>query len=495
LNIETCQTKDGKESLLIDGIYYHSKYAPEKEAERFVSSISIPFLPKLIFIIEPGLNYTITYLKKAFPTARLAAIRLLAFDFSDNSGWDYEIFYKKEQNLKQKLLNNFGEEALLSSTILIWPPANNLFSNEIEEIISNYKEALNDSKTLLVTRQFFEKKWLINSFNFIKYSNNLLQPELKINYPVLICASGPSLEKTLPIILKNRKAFFLICLSSATKVLLKNNIIPDLVLSTDGGYWAGKHLKALTNTAIPLACPCEAFIPKKILKTNPILALEYKDSSSFICKEIMEKASIKAFKAERNPTVSGTALYFAKALTNSQIFFCGLDLAGNKGLQHTRPNELEFSNSLKDNRIKSKESRITPAIFNDQALKIYQEWFASLNDVEQVVRVIDKEYKKNSLGQIKDISSQEFQNIAEKLKAAEKPIHFTKENINQKNTSELLDFIIQRLEEQKWQRQLFPADFISMENTSDSVEKEKIKEKLNSKILKLTEKLRKLADD
>ena len=82
--------------------------------------------------------------------------------------------------------------------------------------------------------------------------------------PVLVCASGPSLNCCIKIIKQFEDKLFIICLSSALSVLIKNNIIPDLVFSTDGGYWAGEHLKHLKkNKDIPLAVSCEAFVPKK----------------------------------------------------------------------------------------------------------------------------------------------------------------------------------------------------------------------------------------
>ena len=61
----------------------------------------------------------------------------------------------------------------------------------------------------------------------------------------MIIASGPSLQVALSSIRKNQASYFLIVLSSAIKCCFENNIIPDLCISTDGGYWAKEHLKIL----------------------------------------------------------------------------------------------------------------------------------------------------------------------------------------------------------------------------------------------------------
>ena len=84
--------------------------------------------------------------------------------------------------------------------------------------------------------------------------------------PVVICASGPQLKPCINTIKTSQDKIFIICLSSALSVLVKNGITPDFILTTDGGFWAGEHLKYLKkNPGITLAAPCEAFIPKKIL--------------------------------------------------------------------------------------------------------------------------------------------------------------------------------------------------------------------------------------
>ncbi len=495
MQIEFLETKDGSKTFSADGIFYHSSYSPVKEANRFIEGSTFLYTPKIIFLFEPGLNYFSSSLKQKFPQSKIVCIRLFDFSFEDESSWDFVIRY--ESKLSQTLINTFGEESLLSSTLLIWKPAEKFFKTQLESFIQEYKNTLESCKTLLVTRQFFEKKWLLNSCNFIKYTQTLVEPQITTTFPVLVCASGPSLEPCINIIKQNRNKVFILCLSSALSVLIYNSIIPDIILSTDGGYWAGEHLKYLKNNpGIPLAVPCEAFVPKKILHTNPILALRYNDQSSFICTEIFEQAKIKTFEAFRNPTVSGTGLYFAKMLTKNKIFFCGLDLAGAKGMQHSKPNELEKNNELIDSKIHTKETRQTKSRYNAASLQIYRDWFSSLpeSETKNIYRIIQKD-SQESLGSIKDIQAQDLANIlnAERESATQNKIEtftFTKEN-NKKT----FEYIIQMLKTDKWKSQIFPADFISIQNCLDEADKAAAQKRLDKKIEALTEKIRKLADE
>lgn len=500
--IEFSKTKDESTTFSADKVFFHSTYSPIKEAERFVHGLDFPIVPKLIFFIEPGLSYCYKPLKEKFPEAKIICIRFFddSVTFPDENNWDSVIRYKDCKNLNRLLIDTFSEEFLLCSTAIIWKPAQNLFSDLIQDFFQEYRRTLEDCKTLLVTRQFFEKKWLTNCCSFAAYVKSIIQPDFqKTDFPVVICASGPSLEPCLPFIKQYREKIFLLCLSSATTALLNNTLIPDIILTTDGGYWAGEHLKILKKYKnIPLAAPAEAYIPKEILLNNSILPLKYTDSSSFISSSIIEKAMLPSFDAVRNPTVSGTAFYFAKAITTGKIFFCGLDLHSQKGFQHTQPNELEKNNMLNDTRLTNNSTRISHSRFNSQSLKIYEDWFASLaKDVtSNTFRVIDKSFCRNSLGNIPDIDSQTFEELIAQEQSGKNKINFTVTKLNSKTgTFDIIEYVCKSLNQQQWQKQIFPADFISINNTTTKEEKQKAQERLQRKIDELIKKIRKLSDE
>lgn len=497
MQLEFLESKEGTKTFSANGMFYHSTYSPAREAERFVSSIQIPYKPGIIFIIEPGFSYCEKYLRQKYTGCKLICLRLFDYIFGDENHWDKVIKLKEIKNLSQFLIDTFGEEELLTSFALAWPVAEKVFYEKALNFFTQYKKSLESCKSLLVTRQFFEKKWLLNCCNFIKYADSFIQEKFQTKLPVIICASGPSLKAALDSIKKNQDKAFIICLSSALKVLIQNQINPDLVLSTDGGFWAGQHLKYLfNNKTIPLAASCEAFIPKKILMNNPVLALNYKDNSSFISSSILLKSGIPFFEANRNPTVSGTGLLFAKSLTTSSVFFCGLDLAVCKGFQHIQPNELEKNNELNDNRIKTKEKRISYSRYNSSSLQIYRDWFSSLalNQVEKVCRVIDCQ-NQNSLGNIKNISSFEFSELLKKIKIEEAKPQLNKSGYKKNNIKEIFDFIINELASEKWQKQIFPADFISIRNSTNEEEKALLEKRLVQKVNTLTAKIRTIADE
>lgn len=484
MNILTA--KNGQKTVQINGFFLHSSYNPQAEAKRFVENIALPFDCKFILITEPALSYVVDFFKEKFPTKKIFCIRYTN-DFNDyNKNFDDVInFYEHKNNFNDFLLNKFGEVNIFKVFFLKWEPSSKAFNEIDEKVWKEIKKSLELAKTLLITRQYFEKKWLLNSINFINHTKKICTLK-KINKPILIIASGPSLKPLLEFLPKIKDNFFIICLSSAISVLKKNKIEPNLYLSTDGGFWAGQHLKKiLKQNNIPLALSLESFCQKNILEKSKILVLNYEDG---ISSDFINYFKIKNIKVKRNGTVSGTALNLALDFSDEEIYFAGLDLAENKNFSHTQPNEIERNNCLNENKIFSQEKRIFQSKQNNKSLEIYQKWFSTNNfENRKIFRIINPEYKMNSLGKIKDISVFDFiKNIKSNKTSQNYFNEFYFENINKK---ELKDFLLKKLNEQKTLEQIFPLDFISISHSpNDKILQKNLEEKkenLISKILSL----------
>lgn len=484
-------SKDGNKTVSIQNQFIHSTYSPIKEAERFVQNINTTFEPEALIILEPGLSYVLPFLKKRFPNSILICVRFCNSFFEYNDGWDFVINYE-EENLENILFNILGEEKLLSTLLLEWNSINKIFDEQIKSCWKIFKNILEKSKTLLITRQVFEKKWLINTCNFIKYTQNIYSTNFDSKMPVLIVASGPSLKNILDFIKINQNNFFIIALSSAINVLLKNQIIPDFCFSTDGGFWAGEHLKPLQNyeNELHLAISAEGFCSKKILKKQKIVPLIYNDG---ICTKLLKHIDFPAIQAKRNGTVSGTALEFTEEHFSSSIYFTGLDLQSTKGFQHIQPNILEINNSLFDNRIKTKEFRIAKSEQTSQSLEFYRQWFNSYKCKNKVFRIMDSNENK-SLGEIKDITSTEFMKIDF--------LQIQKENqfvlVNKKQNNQLInakEFLLEELEKIEVQKQLFPMDFVLLNHATTKEEKDEVCKKIHDKLKNLIYKMVKIFNE
>ena len=382
--------KNGSLNCSYNNKFFHSNYNPENEAEKFVNALNYNFIPEIIFISEPALSYSASYLRKKFPFTKLIAIRFSNAFIEYDNVWDSVINFK-ENTIENDLDNFITEENFSSCIFLSWKNSENIFIKEAEVFWNLLKNYLQIKHDILNTKNYFSSRWLKNTFNN-SLSINKISSICKGNQKILIAASGFSLKNCLKKIQDNRKSFFLICLSSALNVLLYNRIIPDLCITSDGGFWAKKHLEYTDNEIlnnIPFAYPVEAALPYQILKNNISIPLDYKDSFSSL---ILQKLKIPAAKAVRNGTVSGSAIDFALSITDNIIGIIGLDLCNQKTYSHTQPNALEKINSTKDFRLKPLSTRLYKSEINTSSLNIYANWFnKQINYYGKVFRIYENE--------------------------------------------------------------------------------------------------------
>lgn len=487
MNLEFLTTGRGDQTLKVNGIPVHSLYNPVAEAERYVSSIELPFAAKAIIVTFPCLSYMAPFLRKRFPQCKILAVQF-SKDFSKyDSLWD-KVFFADEENLSERIFNFLGDEILMSTLFLSWNPSQKVFACEYQKVWEELKKAVLKSRNILNTKSHFSKKWFTNTVRFALLTKTFA------NYkhgscPIVVAASGPSLESSIPFLKKNRKNYFLIALSSSLSVLCHHKLIPDLCLSTDAGFWAKKHLeRSLTEfPQIALAMPAEAACPGAILESSIIVPLEYDDGFE---KAFYTSLGIKRHKAFANGTVSGTAALFALGLTSGPVFFTGLDLASSSGFQHTQPNELEIFDSQKDFRFNSTENRNAPKSFENPALEIYKNWFASQDFQNRLFRLSNNFSFSNKLGKIPDVNFEFFENMIQNFPTQKMDFEiFESPFSTEQKIQQISKVISSAIQSPDWTKKLFPVETTLLERALEEKSKKECEKDLNEKINSFTKSL------
>ncbi|MDE5797598.1 MAG: DUF115 domain-containing protein [Treponemataceae bacterium] len=403
MEIVFSDAKNGELTCSLGGKFVHSAYNPSKEAEQFVAGLAAPFNPSAVVIIEPALSSCAPFLRKRFPQTALYAIRICAAFSAYDGAWD--AVFATDDTLGSRLFERLGEETICSALFIAWPPSERLFPDEAKVAWQAIKTAVLKSRDVLATRSFFAKRWIKNA---VRFCACVQHPALlhKGTADILIAASGPSLRTSLPHIAAFRARFFVIALSSALLPLLHKGITPDLVLSTDGGFWAKKHLAYCGDgfPRVPFALAAEGAAPAALLETQTVVPLWYDDS---IAAPLLRACDIPAMRAARNGTVSGTALELALALTSGNVYLCGLDLATAQGFQHTQPNALERHHAAHDDRLHTKHTRLAASATAAQgSLTVYRDWFVSVSGrwENRVFRLSDSYSFSHRLGEIRDVN-------------------------------------------------------------------------------------------
>ena len=502
--LEFTTAKNGEKTCKIGSVFLHSSYNPSAEAKRFVSSINCDFSPCFILIAEPCLSYCVPFLRQRFPESHIIAIRYNSAFSEYNSLFDGTAAILDKGSVyefENTILSLTGEDGLCSSLFLSWKAACSIFQEQDALAWQSIKRIALKSRALLFTKERFSKRWLKNSIHFVKGAQKIVTIK-KTTMPIVVVASGPSLQTALPYLKKLRETYFLLCVSSATSVLLHNHITPDVVISTDGGYWANEHLfPLLKNSDVPLAISAESACPKNILQKNPIIPLFYNDGfENEIAMIWKEETGGQVSQAARNGTVSGTAVEYALSLTSGVVFACGLDLSPSKEYQHTQPNALEKNAACIDYKIKNLESRQIQSMINsEESLEIYKGWFSenARRFEKRFFRLADNFPYKNSLGTIRDVDFSFFEtNVIHSKKMNTTFEMTTIDSEDRKNAlKKVKNFIIKSSKTERWQKYVFPCDFLLYEKRIEKSEKQSLYTAILKKNNDFVKKLTALCED
>ena len=484
MNISFENAKNASPTCVVDGRFLHSKYNPENEAKTFVANIDCNFNPSCIIITGIALPYCIPFLKEKFPKTPIYSI-VYDQQFAKNTECEKCFLCTKSTStelLSEEIFSHSGEVILSAVLALSWKPSESIFNEENSIAWKAIKSVIQKTRDIIATRAYFSQRWLKNSIKFCSFTKNIATITKQAK-PILIVASGASLKESLPHIAKYQNDFFILAVSSAICTLTENSIIPDMCLSTDGGFYAKHHLEVLINLhkngiSIPLAISTESNVPSYILENCPIIPLTYNDGLE---STLLKLCKIPAILAERNGTVSGNASVLAMQLTDQNIYTCGLDLANGKGYSHTQPNAHEKIHSQKDFKVRSLETRICPKPISSQELSpmdIYRQWFETRNTSfsKRFFRISKQKYSR-SLGLIEDLTWQEIN--VEKITSECNNISFQSVLENAERQNILRNFFEDEKNYDKFAQEIAFAEWIATKKYPNSAE---IKEKFENTV-------------
>jgi hypothetical protein len=377
----------------------HSRYDPRAEAERYLTALSIPPGIRCFILIEPGLGYMIPILSGRFPRARIIVLQVSAHrdgavrpvHDGDTVYWDPETGTAAEDFLGQELDSLaeggnssgevFGPEAV---KIIEWRPSLKLYGDSYVRLLAAAAAALRRFDAERRTLRAFGRRWFRNFFRNLRILRRFPLYSLG-EKAVLVTAAGPSLEGTLPLIGELRENFFIIAASSSAQALIRRGILPDLVLTTDGGGWALLHLYELFRTdgsAWPegqgrgLAAPFTANLPSQC-GDLPILGIA---DGSLWQGLVLRGLGIPHLVLPQRGTVTAAAIDLALALGRGKVFIAGVDLDIADIRTHVRPyafDRLEQEGAFRFRPEYSRRFFRSAALREGGSHRIYAEWFAA----------------------------------------------------------------------------------------------------------------------
>lgn len=311
----------------------HSRYDPEREAFRFVESEIGGSKPSHVVLLGPCLDYLTPAVRLILPGARIVAVQYSAiFDREAVGRADLTWVPDCGRSLDAFLDSALDEDAISGVAVLEWDAASRTFPDEALAARTAVKASLDRLASSTATVKASGRRWIANACAGFLLVERAWEPE-RSSVPVLVAAAGPSLRPSLLSLLATETAFATIAVSSALAACRSAGVEPDLVVSTDGGYWSRFHLYPLAAKPSALASPLTALPSSAIYRVSGLMPL---DQGSFAEAELLPRLC-PATAVPPHGTVSGTAIRLAARLSDGPIVVAGLDLASFGELEHARP--------------------------------------------------------------------------------------------------------------------------------------------------------------
>ncbi|MBN2658801.1 MAG: DUF115 domain-containing protein [Spirochaetales bacterium] len=339
------QSEKGFLCAEVKGRNIHSRYNPYREAERFIENKTTGS-PSVVILIGAGLGYIQEVLDKKLPGTPVLSI-FLDYEIYNNCYFrsaESHCWFPDSPEAIVHFLHRYIKETELSSLcILEWEPCASLYPREATEFTRILKNIIQELNGNILTTAWFGKKWLRNTIvNYLSIERYSVQPE--IDRPVLIASSGPSLSEIIDEIKLYRNRFFLLALPSSLRALMASDILPDLVMTTDPGYYSRVHLNYVNSDA-RLALPLTAGRGSWNKNASVILLNQMTPYEI----DLFEKTGIANLPLNANGTVSGSALELS-AKYGQPVYFGGLDLCFKDIQSHVVPHSFDELLSVKSSR-------------------------------------------------------------------------------------------------------------------------------------------------
>jgi hypothetical protein len=382
------QSKSGRPTLVYNNTFLHSRYDPEKEAVRFINESLKGENPSIVILLGAGLGYLADALCKALPFSKNIFIYYSESIFNLVSKKP-ELSWHPGMDITASdfIAKHFSDIDLEGLKIIEWTASSLLFPQISKKINLEINNLVKEFRGNIVTTNIFGKTWIRNSLlNFISIESVLEKPGIFKSNPVVITASGPTLENAVLHIKQFRNKINLWTLPSAVPFLIENDIRPDLIILTDSSYYSICHIKNIPDKEIPIIMPLSA-----VRGVYNISKYIYLISQPFFYEEIIfKKAGRTQFMIPPEGSVAATAMALAEKLTSNEIIFSGLDLCFSDIKSHVRTSF--FSDFLMQDagrispfysRVYSRAASQAPtrksSIRTSIALDTYSGWFRSIS--------------------------------------------------------------------------------------------------------------------
>lgn len=382
---EFITAKNGSQiPVFTSGRTMESRYNPERDAENLCNSINEE--AGFFLVLGIGSGIFIKLLSQKYPESKILALELYKEDID---------FLLQNESLNQLSKNSSIsicclEELETFLTQNYFPAKYGSFKiieqrswvNENQAHIENINFILNKTFGIISAdfsvQAHFGKIWNTNIINNSKLAEKLNSQELyksikdNNHKTAIIAGAGPSLDKTSELLKTNRDSYFIIATDTAGKALIKQNIIPDVIVSIDAqsvsyNHFINKDISSKILYAFDL-CGNSSAVRHLFSQGNNIF---------FFCSGHPLSTAINAGSGFSLPvffsgagTVTITALDIAVQAGFTDIMILGADFSYSDGKAYTSGTYLDTLYNKGSSKLAETEQTFSKLMFRTELLEL-----------------------------------------------------------------------------------------------------------------------------
>jgi hypothetical protein len=389
-----------------NGIWYHSRRDPLKEAKKQIDFACEDKVNHLI-LLSSGIGYPLISVLEnnqiesalVLETNPEVLFYMLSLVPIFKSNKDIYIYYCPDpvKDSLEEILPFFQNKNINKTgfykhraAFQAEPRSFSLLESQVTGIL--YKRSVNQA-TIVKFQSLWNKNLLLNIKQIVSSGNlndiiNAFQGKFK---NIVICGAGPSLSESFENLGKFRNNYLMIAADTAFFPLVKNKIIPDIVISADP-QWVNHFfvLNPDAHKSIWLLDPVVCYQSSHYLERLNANIFWW-DSPFFIDQIIRDNNS--RGEIAHGGSVSTNAFDLALKLNPEKIILTGQDMAFSSSLAHVKGSALESMIFFKNNRFSGfeghnfKQLRAIPArkvsstiggvnnIYTNDKLLVFKNWF------------------------------------------------------------------------------------------------------------------------
>jgi len=368
----------------------HSRYDPWREAEKYIQHTQVSISKSIYILLEPGYGYLGKLLYNKNPHAKILEVHCTSNleNFSVTTALPEIATWlpDSEISLFTFLSSHIDDLEIGAVEVIEWPPAERIFSNAYAELKQQVRSFLQERRSTIHTTGKFGRLWLRNTLKRVAFLPPVIS-KLSVNTPIVIAASGPSLQKALPLLAHMQDSLFILALPSSIRTLTHHNIKANMIVHSDPGYYSNYHLRSSSYSD---------------LQASPLYAAGYRtaqqqllllSTGSPVEEFFISKLGSDTLRIRPHGTVAGIAYQLASKISKGPIIWAGLDFCYKDIQAHTRPHSFDHLIQAACHRYAplqdiffrrsplSTVGETRPAPIQSFALTRYAEWFQRLSPV------------------------------------------------------------------------------------------------------------------